>query len=60
MHGNGRDPGMNEILEVGSGIGLPAGNARWIAEEIRERVREDLGVYLNERMISGESIVDGS
>ena len=42
------------------GIGLPAGNARRIAEEIRERVREDLGVYLNERMISGESIVDGS
>lgn len=37
MNGNGRDPGMTEVLAVGRAAGMAAKVCRQIAEEIREK-----------------------
>ncbi len=38
VHGNGTNPGINDILEVAKGIGISIPRARRIAEEIQEKV----------------------
>lgn len=48
VHGNGRDPGMKEILLVAKSVGLNEKKAKIIAEEIYENVKEKLGIYLEE------------
>lgn len=48
VHGNGRDPGMKEILLVAKSVGLNEKKAKIIAEEIYESVKEKLGIYLEE------------
>ena len=47
VHGNGRNPGMEDILAVAGEIGLPEGKARQTAEEIQECVQRQLGNYLH-------------
>ncbi len=42
VDGNGKNPGIAELLMVGTGAGLSKGKARSIAEEIEEIVMEDL------------------
>ena len=37
MNGNGRDPGMTEVLAVGRAAGMTAKVCKQIAEEIREK-----------------------
>lgn len=46
IHGNGKNPGMPDILEVAKNIGLNQKQARVIAEDIRECVNDRLGMYL--------------
>lgn len=46
VHGNGRNPGMEEILQVAKGIGMNEREARAIAENIRECVYIRLRKYL--------------
>lgn len=48
VHGNGRNPGMKEILQVAKSIGLNEKKAKIIAEEIYENVKEKLGIYLDD------------
>ena len=45
VNGNGRNPGMKEILEVANRIKMEEGKARRIAKEICEIVAEELGMY---------------
>lgn len=42
VNGNGRDPGMKEILHVAEAIGLGSGEAKRIAEEIYDTVTDML------------------
>ena len=49
VHGNGMDPGMDDILAVAGEIGMEIQKAKPIAEEIRECVNERLGKYLRKR-----------
>ena len=44
VNGNGRNPGMKEILEVANRIKMEEGKARRIAKEICEIVAEELGI----------------
>ena len=46
VHGNGKNPGMTEILEVAALVGLSSNKAKGIADEVREYVFEDLKKYL--------------
>ena len=47
VDGNGRNPGMKEILSVGTGAGLTAGKCKKIAEEIQERAVQLAAQYSN-------------
>ena len=50
INGNGRDPGMQDLLEVGRQFGMSAGSAKTIAREIQECVQEYLGAkYINNK-----------
>lgn len=42
----GKDPGLSELIAVGTGAGMSRQTCRRIAEEIRECVYEKLGEYL--------------
>lgn len=46
VHGNGQNPQMKDVLAVAETIGLQAGEARRIAQDVRECVQERLGKYL--------------
>ena len=46
VDGNGRDPGIKELMEVGKKAGLKKDWCREVAEEIRVCVNEMLGEYL--------------
>lgn len=46
VNGNGYNPGMTEVTEVGRMAGLPAKKAKTVATEIREIVDADLGEIL--------------
>lgn len=46
VNGNGRNPGMADILEVAKNTKMDEKKAKAVAEEIREIVYEDLGGYL--------------
>ena len=46
VDGNGKDPGLSELVAVGTGAGMSRQTCRRIAEEIRECVYEKLGEYL--------------
>ena len=46
VHGNGRNPGISDILEVAKGIGLQPRKAKQIAIQLQECVEEDLSIYL--------------
>ena len=48
VHGNGKNPGMKDVLAVAGEIGLSGVKARAIAEEIQECVRERLGEVLRQ------------
>lgn len=48
VHGNGKNPGMKDVLAVAGEIGLSGVKARAIAEEIQECVRERLGEALRQ------------
>ena len=43
VHGNGMDPGMDDILAVAGEIGMEIQKAKRMAEEIRECIHEKLG-----------------
>lgn len=47
VNGNGRNPGMTDLLAVGEKAGLPKKKMKKIAEEIKEIVLIDLGDILN-------------
>ena len=47
VHGNGIDPGMDDILAVAGEIGMETQKAKRIAGEIRECVNGRLGKYLS-------------
>ena len=49
INGNGKNPGMTDILNVARHIKLDEQKARHIAEEIEEIVHENLGKYLCSR-----------
>lgn len=44
--GDGRDPGLEEIVAVGVEAGLSSKRTRDAVEQVRDRVRADLGKYL--------------
>lgn len=46
VHGNGKDPGMEDILAVADSISMERRKARRIAEEVRECVELRLPEYL--------------
>ncbi|MCI8549528.1 MAG: type II toxin-antitoxin system HipA family toxin [Lachnospiraceae bacterium] len=46
INGNGRDPGLEDLLAVADNIKLDKRKAKRIAGEVREIVREELGSYL--------------
>lgn len=46
VHGNGKNPGMTDILEVAKSIGMNLNSAKIIAENVRECVNEKLRLYL--------------
>lgn len=46
IHGNGRSPGMADILEVANSIGINQRKAKTIAEQVYECVRKRLKSYL--------------
>ena len=45
--GEGRNPGIADILRVGKRAGIKETNARLIAEEVQEKVNNRLGKYIN-------------
>lgn len=47
INGNGRDPGLRDLLAVAEKIKWDLSEARQIAEETQEIVQEELGRYLN-------------
>ncbi|MCD8154813.1 MAG: type II toxin-antitoxin system HipA family toxin [Clostridiales bacterium] len=49
INGNGKDPGIKDLLAVAAKIKLDPHKAKETAEEIREIVYEDLREYLSER-----------
>ena len=46
MDGNGRNPGMKELIEVGKKAGMKKDRCEELAEEIRGFVQEMLEEYL--------------
>lgn len=46
VHGNGKNPGMKEILEVAALVGLSSNKAKDIADQVKQYVFEDLKKYL--------------
>ena len=46
VNGNGRNPGLKEILEIAKKLSLPLHEAEEIAEMIRDIVCSDLKKYL--------------
>lgn len=48
VHGNGENPGMEDILAVGADIGMGKACAKNIAEEVKTCVEESLAEYLAE------------
>lgn len=46
MDGNGRNPGMRELVEVGKKTGMKKDRCEELAEEIRGCVQEMLEEYL--------------
>ena len=50
VNGNGKAPGLPDILAVAEKIGLERGEARRTAENIRDRVAEDLGELLAKKV----------
>lgn len=50
VNGNGKAPGLPDILAVAEKIGLERGEARKTAENIRDRVAEDLGELLAKKV----------
>ena len=46
VYGNGKNPGLQEILEVAKAMGMDSRRMRIIAEDIRECVEADLKIYL--------------
>ena len=46
VNGNGRDPGLADVAEVGKRAGISASKAKKIAEEIGEIVNSELRTYL--------------
>ena len=46
VHGNGTNPGMDDILAVADAIGIDRRKAKHIAKNIHECVNECLGIYL--------------
>ena len=46
VHGNGRDPGMSDILAAADAAGLDRRRARRIAEQVRDCVAAHLGKYI--------------
>lgn len=48
VDGNGRNPGMKEILQVAENIQLDSRRAKKIAENIYEIVANDLKDYINQ------------
>lgn len=46
VHGNGTNPGLNDILEVAKGIGIGSAKAKKIAEEVHEKVIYRLGEFI--------------
>lgn len=51
VDGEGKNPGMKELLAVAKQIGMKEAKARTIAEEVRDRVVEMLGEYLFTRPV---------
>lgn len=49
VHGNGRNPGMEDVLAVAGQIGISKSRAKRIAFEIQEIVQMELGKYLRKR-----------
>lgn len=47
VHGNGRNPGIKDILSVAKEAGMDIGKAKRIGEDVRECVFERLGGYLS-------------
>ena len=45
VHGNGRDPGMPDILAAADAVGLDRRRASRIAEQVRDCVDSHLGKY---------------
>ncbi|MCI8731073.1 MAG: type II toxin-antitoxin system HipA family toxin [Lachnospiraceae bacterium] len=48
VDGNGRDPGVRELINVGTAAGMKKEKCRNIAEQIKSCVKEHLGNYLKE------------
>lgn len=46
VHGNGKDPGMNDLLAAAAQAGLNREKALEIAERIRQRTEKELAPYL--------------
>lgn len=46
IHGNGKNPGMRDCAAVADAIGMDAGKAKRIAEEVRTCVKECLREYI--------------
>ena len=46
VHGNGTNPGMDDILAVADSTGIDRRKAKQIAENIHECVNEHLSIYL--------------
>lgn len=47
VHGNGKNPGMEDVLKVAADIGMSKSRAKNIAEEVKACVNERLAEYLN-------------
>lgn len=47
VHGNGVNPGLDDIMAVARGIGLDSEKSKRIALDIRDCVYENLGEYMN-------------
>lgn len=49
VHGNGKNPGMADIMEVAKSIGMNQNSAKIIAKDVRECVNEKLELYLTDK-----------
>lgn len=52
VSGNGKNPGLKELLEIAEKFGLPKKKAVSIAQEIDQIVKENLGPWLQEDLTS--------